>query len=317
MTIGVFITDDSDLARELIRRVIGMTQDVVVVGSAASVEETMAHPGLARADVVILDLWLPGRSGLGVVRELAGQRSVIVVSDNPETSPLGREALAQGAAAVFCKTDLGKAEGRDRFLAAIRAASRRPGREHPVVAVVGSTGAMAGLERVVPALVGAEVSLIVLQHMPIGRERELAKWITSLGVPTRPARTSDALEIGRGIVATSAGHLVVTGPSRVAVKPGDPVDGHLPAASELLRSATRLGRRLVAVVLSGMGRDGAVAIPALLEAGAACIALAPEDCTAPSMPQAAIDASVRVSPVRLADLAVRVESAVRIAGRCA
>lgn len=315
MTIGVFIVDDSELARDVLRRVMDQLPEIAVVGTAPSVEEALQSPSLARAEVVLLDLWLPGRSGLGVVRQLVQERSVIVVSDSPESSPVGREALAQGASAVFCKADLGREEGRQRLLAAIRAASKQSGSVHAVVAVVGSTGAMTALERLIPALVGVRASLLVLQHMPDGRERQLAEWISSLGIPARPARSSDAIEVGRALVATSGGHLVVTSPGRVAVRVGEPVDGHMPAATALLESAAQLGPRLVVVVLSGMGKDGAAAIPKLIESGATCFALAPEDCTATSMPEAALRASGRVASVRLSALGDRVKGAVRRVGR--
>ena len=315
MTVGVFIVEDSEVARELVRRVIDDAPDLVVVGVATSVEEALAHPQLDNADVVLLDMWLPGRSGLGVVRQLAAERSVIVVSDNAEGSPMGREALAQGAAAVFEKAELARPAGRQRLCGAVRGASKRAGSAHAVVAIVGSTGAMTALERIVPAIAKEPISLLVLQHMPAGREGDLARFLTSLGMPSRTAKTSDAIEIGRALVATAEGHLVVSGPSRVSVVHGPPVDGHVPAATELLRSAARLGPRLVAVVLSGMGRDGADAVSGLIGAGATVLALSPRDCAAPSMPAAALAASTRVSAVPLDALPTRVQSFARIAGR--
>lgn len=298
--IRVYITEDSDLSAEILRRTLEASSDIRVVGRARSAEELLSSGGLSNVDVVLLDMWLPGRAGLAVVKQITRECAVIIVSDSPESSPVGREAAAQGAAAVFCKADLSNEAGAERLRAAIRNAARgRPDTPHPVVAVVGSTGSMNGMKEVALALRETTASLLVVQHMPVGREAAYAEWITTLGVPSRVARTSDAIEVGRGLVASGEGHMVVTTPHRVGLDPRPPLDGHRPSGTILLQSAAILGSRLIAVVLSGMGRDGADAIPGLIERGATCFVQAPEDCVAPSMPMAALAASAAVRSLRI------------------
>jgi len=301
--IHVVITEDSDVAAQLLARALEATPDIHVVARFVSVEELMRSRQRLVADVIMLDMWLPGRNGLGVIRELARDRPVVVVSDIPDGSPLAREAVAQGAAAVFAKAELATDGGVARLRAVVRSAVReRPVWLQPVVAIVGSTGAMVALRRLLPSLAGAEASTLIVQHMPPGREASFAEWVTSLGVPARPASGSDALEVGRALVATSLGHLVLDGTQRVASRVGPAFEGHCPSGTVLLESATALGERLVAVILSGMGSDGAAGVAKVVERGAACVVQAPAACAVSSMPTAALAVSPRVRALGIDEL---------------
>lgn len=301
--IHVVITEDSDVAAQLLARALEAAPDIHVVGRFVSVEDLMKSSKRLLADVIMLDMWLPGRHGLGVIRELARERPVIVVSDIPDGSPLAREAVAQGAAAVFAKKELATDAGVTRLRAAVRAAVReRPVWLQPVVAIVGSTGAMVALRKLLPSLAGAEASTLIVQHMPPGREASFAEWVTSLGVPARPASGSDALEVGRALVATSIGHLVIDGPQRVASRPGPAFEGHCPSGTVLLESAALLADRLVAVILSGMGSDGAIGVAKVVERGATCLVQAPASCAVDSMPTASLAVSSRVRALPIEEL---------------
>jgi two-component system chemotaxis response regulator CheB len=117
--------------------------------------------------------------------------------------------------------------------------------------------------------------------------------------------TGDPIEIGRVAIAPADGHLVVRG-ERLAITHDPPVEGHRPSASVLLSSATGLGSRLLAVVLSGMGRDGAAAVPELLARGGSCMVQMPAECAVGSMPRAALEKSPRVRSVPTKDLGIHV-----------
>ncbi len=307
MTTRVLIVDDSDIAAEVVRRVIDAAPDMRVIGQVRSADEVIAKALHRSADVVLLDLWMPGKTGLAVIRQLSDERPVVVVSDVEHDSPLAREAVAQGARAFVSKKDLSTKAGAVRVRSVVRAAGRRGTTSvfPPVVAIVGSTGAMEPLEKLLTGLPVAEAAVLILQHMPKGREAGFARWIRSIGHDTRVVTTGDPLEIGRVAVAPAEGHLVVRG-ERLAITYDPPVEGHRPSASVLLSSAASLGSRLLAVVLSGMGRDGASAVPELLARGASCMAQAPDDCVVGSMPRAALEKSPRVRSVPAKDLGIHV-----------
>jgi len=302
MTVRVFITDDSDIAAEYVRRVLEVAPDIRVVGRARGVDELMKSRGLEGADVVVLDMWMPGRAGIGVVRELSRRRGVVIVSDAPESSPLAREAIAQGALGVFMKKDLGDPSGAQRLRLTVRNALSRPASGQPVVAIVGSTGAMGAMQSVVPHLRNLQASMLIVQHMPIGREQSFADWISSLGVPCRIAKHGDPLELGRALVGPGGKHMALGDSQRVVLTLDDPIDGHRPSGTTLLASLAPLEKRVLAVILSGMGRDGADGVAKLVARGGACLVQAPSECVVSSMPESALAVSPKVRAVRVAEL---------------
>jgi two-component system chemotaxis response regulator CheB len=312
MTIRVLIVDDSDVATEILRRVVDEAPDLSVVGVASSVDAVL-DGGLHRAaDVVVLDLFMPGRTGLGAIRPVANERPVVVVSDVEEDSPLAREAVAQGAAAFVAKKLLSETAGAVRLRSVIRALSRRgkPQSASAVVLVVGSTGAMDPLAKVLTALRGKGAAILVVQHMPKGREESFVAWARSLGLSATVANHGATLRPDEVVVAPPDRHLIISRHQRLALTQDPPFEGHRPSGTVLLRSATHLGKRAIAVILSGMGRDGADAVAELVATKATCFALAPADAAVGSMPEAAIGASPRVRAVREDELGAAVANVV-------
>ncbi len=68
MALGIFLLDDHTLVRSGLRALIETTDDLVVVGEAATVEEALARIPPTRPDVAVLDVRLPDGSGVEVCR---------------------------------------------------------------------------------------------------------------------------------------------------------------------------------------------------------------------------------------------------------
>lgn len=103
---------------------------------------------------------------------------------------------------------------------------------------------------------------------------------------------SDGMEIRRGMVCIAAGgdrhlHIRATGSPRCLLQAGPPVSGHVPSVDELFQSATAWADRAVAVILTGMGRDGAAGLAALRQNGASTIAQDEATSLVYGMPRAA------------------------------
>ena len=77
---------------------------------------------------------------------------------------------------------------------------------------------------------------------------------------------------GQALLAPGGRHMVVTRSGdkfRVGIKMGDPVSGHCPSVDVLMESAAQVGGpNATGVLLTGMGRDGAVGLKAMRDAGA-------------------------------------------------
>lgn len=167
----------------------------------------------------------------------------------------------------------------------------------PELAAIGiSTGGPPALETVLSTLpADFPLGLAIVQHMPPGFTRLLAEHLNRTSkLEVREAVTGDVLHPGLVLIAPGGAHLRVTrnqGQYRAAVDPHGPlVSGHRPSADVLFDSvALASGGRAAAVLMTGMGSDGAEGLGRLAEAGGLTIAQAPETCVISSMPKSAIE----------------------------
>jgi two-component system chemotaxis response regulator CheB len=305
VSVRVAIVDDSEIARAAMSRALSRASGIVVAGAFESVSALEASGVIENVHVVLLDMWMPERSGLSAIRDLASRTRVLVISDTASDSSIAREARAQGASAFFSKSAIAKDAERAALFEAIRShgsSSKSVQREAlPVLIVVGSTGAPRALEKLLPPLVGTQAAIVIAQHSPPGGEREIARWVTSLGLAATSMRPGDAIEAGKVLVAPGGTHARLNRTGTFRVEPAGAQEVS-PSADVLLDSAVWLERRLVAIVLSGMGHDGARGIASVARVGATCLVQEPTDCVADSMPRSALAATRLACAVRLEHL---------------
>lgn len=305
--VRVVVADDSDIAAACLERILEGDARIRVVGRAHNGAELMELPVGRMAHVLLLDALMPEMAGLSALRHLVPQLPVIVVSSESAGSAVAREALAQGALAFFSKADLAS----QAAMAELRMAVLRGGHAHKsprresVVLVAGSMGAIGPLGRLLGDLRDIRIPVLVVQHLPEGKEQALTHTLSLSGIKARAAQHGDRLEPGV-LVAPHGQHMRLDPCERIELISAPPIHGHRPSADMLLASALPLGKRAVAIMLSGLGSDGAQAMAALANQGALCLAQHPEDCCAPSMPMAALTASSRVRGVSTAQLGRKV-----------
>ncbi|MFI5494762.1 chemotaxis protein CheB [Actinoplanes sp. NPDC051859] len=176
--------------------------------------------------------------------------------------------------------------------------------EFPVVTLVCSAGGLAALNAVLaPMPADLPAAIVALQHLDPGRASSLPNLlnqITALSVSS--ASDGETLEPGHVYVAPPGQHtLIVDGPALTLI-PSGPVPPYRPSADLLLTTAAiALGRRLIAVVLTGRGNDAATGATAVHHLGGTVIATTAATSTESSMPQATItrdDVADHVLPLR-------------------
>ncbi|WP_290062614.1 LuxR C-terminal-related transcriptional regulator [Amycolatopsis solani] len=149
--IRVQVVDDHALVREGIALILAARPDVDVVAQYASGPELLASP--VEADVVLLDLYLPGMDGLEVLRRLGPAPRVLMLTTIGRPREI-REALNAGAAGFVLKDSSG-----DELAAAVRAAHQGVTALSPAVAsALSAGGALTPRERDVLELLGEGLS---------------------------------------------------------------------------------------------------------------------------------------------------------------
>jgi two-component system, chemotaxis family, protein-glutamate methylesterase/glutaminase len=290
MAVRVIAIDDSDIVLRRLEEILESAPDIRLVRKLPGLRDLDLERELSYADVVLVDMLMPGRSGLAALSDVVIHVPVVVVSDAAEGSEMAREAIARGARGFMSKRELATREGQERLRRMVRdvAATREsPGVASPVIALVGSTGAHRALEKLVPALAGTNARTVVLQHLPEEGDEPFVEWLNSLGVASELATSGQLLEPNKILVAPAGRHMRIEAPGRVRLSAGDG-ELHVPSADVLLSSATFLGSMFTAVVLSGLGRDGAIGAGNVSRAGGRIFVQAPEESVASSMPLAAM-----------------------------
>lgn len=163
------------------------------------------------------------------------------------------------------------------------------------VVVAASTGGPGALYRLLGGLPGdLRAGVLVIQHMPAGFTRSLAAHLDQVsGLAVREAAEGDRLEDGVALVAPGGFHLRVRPDGTVELDQGPPRHGVRPAADVTMESLPEgLARRTVALVLTGMGMDGARGAKYLKDRGAEVWIQDEASCVVYGMPRAVAELGV-------------------------
>ncbi len=167
-----------------------------------------------------------------------------------------------------------------------------PGRpDFPLVAIASSLGGPRALLEVLAALApGFGAPVVVCQHITPGFADDLARWLgNETGLAVHEATDGQRLAKGEVYVAPSDKHLLVLPVGTLKLDDGPPVGGFRPSCDVLLQSAAQaFGSRAIGVVLTGMGRDGAVGLKAIRDRGGHTVAQDKDSCIVFGMPKEAI-----------------------------
>jgi two-component system chemotaxis response regulator CheB len=168
-----------------------------------------------------------------------------------------------------------------------------------VVVLAASTGGPDALATLLTVAGPLAVPCVVAQHMPADLGPDFVRHLNRhsgimavLGAHAAPLRPGEVTVIPGG----TDGHLARGGPEEPAgglvLRLGRGEGLVHPSADMLFRSAALVAQRAIGIVLTGMGRDGAVGAAAMRERGMAVLAQSPESCVVAGMPGAVIEAGL-------------------------
>lgn len=337
--IRLMIVDDSQVARAVLTRVIGTHRDFEIVATAGTAEEALDLLETVRVDAILLDVEMPGASGLealpDIIRAGEGARVLIISSMADAGAETTVRALALGAADALPKPGIGNFAG--RFSQVLADRLRRIGRadrdEAPVpiaapsgpislrdmpegalgcVALGASTGGLYALLeflRALPARI--EAPILVTQHLPALFMPYFARQLESAsGRIARVAVDGEVLRSDQIHVAPGDAHLGVVrseGAVRVRLDRKRAASGCLPSVDLMLASiASVYGPSGIGVMLSGMGRDGLAGARRLVECGGAMLAQDRQTAAIWGMPRGVAEAGLASAVLPPAELARRI-----------
>lgn len=312
----VLICEDSKTYAAGLSRLLERDPEIDVVGVCESAEQAIARLSALKPDVVTMDLELPGMSGVDAIEQIMSVLPVpiLVLSGHVERrSQTALHALAAGALDALPKADfdLTDPDGpaaqalrqRIKVLSGVKVIrhprARLSQRKAPsswvrsasVIGICASTGgpqALAALLAGVPATF--PIPILVVQHISPGFVEGFARWLDS-EVPLPVRLAVPGTKLGPGVwIAPEGAHLILTANGKVALDTVTAAGLHCPSGDVLLRSlAVAGGPRAVAVVLTGMGRDGADGLGEVRAAGGLTIAQDEATSAVFGMPRAAAE----------------------------
>ncbi len=313
--IRVVVADRSATVRAVLRRLLGGSGAIQVVGETDDGRKAVELIRRTDPDGLVTDLDLEGLGGLGFVEAVAEVRRIPIFALIPairtDSTRVAFAAHGLGVIAVYPKpdrpdgwADLGRTLESSISEACGNVRTDDPAREESVdvpmvrrglrfVAVGASTGGPGALCEMLRALGGSPaIGFAVVQHIAAGFENVLAEWLAAeTGLDVAIAREGERLSPGSVRLAASGGHLLLARDGVLHTDRMSPaVNGHSPSVDALFRSLSdHPPGAAAAVLLSGMGADGAEGMVQLRRENVLTIAQDPASCAVFGMPRVAIE----------------------------
>ncbi|WP_423938407.1 chemotaxis-specific protein-glutamate methyltransferase CheB [Candidatus Deferrimicrobium sp.] len=344
--IRVLIVDDSPVVRELLTYILGSDPEIQVVGTAENGAVAVEMCSRFSPDVITMDIRMPVMDGYEATRRIMRDHPlpVVVVSESFEKKEVegSFRAVEAGALTILRKpVGIGHPDHEKLARELIRTVKlmsevkvvrrwRREGDgeaprgslppapilssgtpEIEVVVIGASTGGPVVIQSLLSGIPGNfPVPILFVQHMADGFIRGLVDWLNrTSNLPVRIAEEHEFILPGNVYVAPSGSQMILRQGGRISYTKDAGEFGLCPSVSQLFLSAAQVyGTKALAVLLTGMGRDGAAEMKMLKDLGAVTIAQDRESSVIYGMPGEAVRigaATHILSPERIVKEIVR------------
>ena len=323
----IAIANDLPIATQLLRRVALLRPGTTIAWTARDGAEAVTLCAKDTPDLILMDLIMPNMDGVEATKQIMAKKpcAILVVTssidinadrvfsamgygalDAVDMPVLGAKDLRESAAPLLNQIDrvAQMNAGRNQRLVP-KAAPRRP--QEPayngrMVAIGASAGGPAALAQVLSGLPKEfPAAVIVVQHVDEKFASGMAEWLNQISpLPVRVAKEGDRPVIGGVLLAGTGDHLALKTADKLGYSP-DPKDStYRPSVDVFFESISRKWKgEVAAVLLTGMGRDGAVGLRALRDRGWHTIAQDEKSSAVYGMPKAAaeLQAAVDILPL--------------------
>lgn len=321
--VKVLIVEASAVIREFLTYILTGDPGIQVVGTARDGKEALDAVARLRPHVITMDIHTPHANGFDATRRIMETHPTPTImlshSNDAQEVAISFQALEAGAVAVLpCPASIGHPDhahtARElvqtvKLMAEVRVVRRWPKDRHNgfrstpenptlpgqaamrLVAIGASTGGPMALQILLSGLPATfKVPIVIVQHMAQGFVQGFVEWLAgSTGRTILVGSHGQPILEGHAYIAPDSFHMGVTSDGRLALSRCEEENGLCPAVGRLFRSAANAyGKSAVGVLLTGMGKDGAVELKLMRENGSITIAQDGESAVVHGMPGEAI-----------------------------
>jgi two-component system, chemotaxis family, response regulator WspF len=341
--IRVAIANDTLMALEALRRMIATEPAYQLIWTAQNGAQAVAQAARDRPDLILMDLRMPGIDGVEATRQIMARSpcAILIVtgSIHGNTSKVF-EAMGCGALDVVQTPVLGPAKLGQYPPAAMAAAAQpllakmttvakligkfepshpkisqktpKPEQYRPtdLIVIGASTGGPKALAEILAQLPESlSAAIVIIQHIDVQFAAGLADWLKGQSVlPVALAMPGDRPQPGKVLIAQAHSHLVMRCDRKLAylsqAEAAPFKSPYCPSIDVFFKSVAQYwplpGQ---AVLLTGMGRDGAVGLGTLRTVGWQTIAESEQSCVVYGMPRAAAEMGAASSILALHEIA--------------
>ncbi|MBX9688758.1 MAG: chemotaxis-specific protein-glutamate methyltransferase CheB [Candidatus Obscuribacterales bacterium] len=321
--IKTLIVDDSLTVRELLKALLESDPEFRVIGLAESGEQALEFLQKEKPDIITMDLHMPGLSGIEVTEKIMSSAPVpiVIVTADREQALHSFRLLEAGAVAVLetppapgqegyrkaaetliktlrslsgmrlvrriSKTNNSRVGTAEREETKVCSSSIWSGR---VILIGASTGGPQTIKQLVADLPeNFPLPIVVVQHIAQGFLPGLVRWLNeSKSVKAKLAENGELLQSGFLYLAPDDQQCGINSRGEIVLTDAAKENGLRPAVSYLFRSGLKYRGKLSAILLTGMGTDGALELGLLKNAGVDTIAQDKESSIVFGMPAEAI-----------------------------
>ncbi len=328
--IKVLVVDDSKTIRTILAKVFSSDKQFEVVASAerpSQVEDLILRH---KPDVITLDIHMPEMDGVQLLKTVITPKykipTVMISSISMEEGPLVLEALENGAVDYIQKPEMSEIDKLTPFiLEKVKMASRVRVKDHrqdkretsllkfnqnSLVVIGSSTGGTEAIREILTKLPTEIPPILIVQHIPAVFSAAFAKRMDEIcPFSVKEAQNGDEVKANSVLIAPGGKQMRlahVNGKAIVQVNDDEPVNRFKPSVDYLFHSvAEQFFTHTVAIILTGMGKDGAKGMLELYKKGARTIAQDEESSVVFGMPKEAINLGGAEATVSLSKIAVK------------
>ncbi len=342
--ITILVVDDSALMRKMISDILNADSRIEVVATAQNARIALRKIEQYKPDIMTLDIDMPGMDGYTLLNRIMKEcpLPVVVLSGlTQEGAALTVRCLEAGAIevipkplATFCRDITPVAKELIKSIISIsrsqihltlgryrkKIASKKEvlpetgvGGEDVgknIIAIGISTGGPSALAEIFPKFPERTPPIFVVQHMPPNFTKALADRLNSISkITVKEAENKEIIKKNVAYIAPGNYHMVVgndDGICKIILHKEKRIYGVRPSVDVLFKSmASIYGKRVRAIIMTGMGRDGVTGLKAIRSKGGITFAQDKHSCVVYGMPKIAMEEDCVDEEVKLEDIAAK------------